>query len=117
MQTQCKLGSYTYPYNPPDDKNPRIKLVSLTDTMVGRIVTDWGTSASRQDIEQSWDTMDAEFFSELDTRAVQGGTLTFVDQFNVSYTVVAIPPTYDRIVPGGEAYINVKFKLHVLSKP
>lgn len=118
MQSLCKLGNVTYPYNPRgDDKNPRVKPVSLTETLVGRVVTDWGTNPSRQDIDQSWPMMDAEFFTQLEALSVQAGTLTFIDQLEVTYTVVVLPPTYDRIIPGGEAYENVRLKMHVVSKP
>ncbi len=114
---QCQLGNYTYPYNPPEDVNPRVKAVSVTDTLGGRYVTDWGSHPSRQDITQTWPLMETAFFLALDTLAALGGTLSFRDQNNTFYTVVALPPTYDRILPGRDAYSNVQLKLHVVSQP
>lgn len=117
-QQRCQLGGYTYPYNPPGtNSNPLVRAVSVTEALSGRYFTDWGTSASRQEINQSWPTMESAFFEALQTKAAAGGTQSYIHEDGVTYTVIVMPPTYQKTVPGGDAYLDVALRLMVVSSP
>ena len=113
----CSLGGTTYPYNPVSNKNPKNRTVAEIQTLKGRVLTDWGSDPSRQDILQQWPVMDKTFFGVLQTKALAGGTMAYIDDDGTHYTVIPNPPTFDGRTAGGDAYLNVQFKLQVVSSP
>ena len=115
--TKCILGGFTYPFNPRENTNPAVRAIVPTDTLAGRNYTDWGSHASRREITQTWPAMKPDFFNTLKAKALAGGTLSFVDDDGVSYTVMATPPTYQRKSSGGAVYVAVSFKMFVVSSP
>lgn len=114
---KCILDGYTYLYNPPENQNPAVKAVSITDTLMGRVYTIYGTDASRRDIVQKWPTMDTAFFAALEAKSMLLEPLSYTDENGTVYTVIANPPTYNNTTPGGLAYINVQFTMNVVSSP
>ena len=113
----CQLGSLIYSYNPPEKPNPPVRVVTSADTLIGRYYNDFGEIASRKEINQVWPVMDCNFYAALLAEVAIGGTLTFIDDDGTSYTVIAMTPTYTRILPQGDAYTDVKMKLSVVSQP
>ena len=114
---KCVLGGYVYPYNAPENQNPAVKAVSVTETLEGRVYTVFGSDPSRRDIVQKWPLMGAAFFDALRAKALLPGTLGYTDDDGTVYTVIALPPTYNNTTPGGRAYVNVQLTLHVVSSP
>ena len=114
---KCVLGGYSYPINPVENQNPRVKKVVATETLVGRRYTDWGADPSRQEINQTWPTMPAAMFASLKAKAALGGTLSYTDDDGTVYTVIAEFPKYQRTTPGADAYLSVVLKLWVVSSP
>ena len=116
-QTLCILGGFTYPYNPPKNALPNVRAVSITETLTGRTFTDFGVASSRRDIMQEWPVLDAATFAQFDTFGTAGGTQNYVHDDGTAYTVIVLPPTYERTTPGGDAYVNVQLKMYVVSRP
>jgi|ERR1051326_136176 hypothetical protein len=111
------LDGYTYPVAPFKNPNPDVRVVAETPTLLGRTLTDWGTDPSRKDILQSWPVLPAAQFAALNAKALAGGVLSYVDDDGSSYSVVADTPKFEAKTPGGDAYLNVSFKLMVVSSP
>ena len=117
MMTKCSLDGYAYPYNAPENQNPAVKAVAATDTLKGRNYTLWGTDPSRQEITQNWPAMKAAMFDALKAKSLLPGTLPYVEDDGTHYTVIVMPPTYRRKVPGGVGYLEVTIKMFVVSSP
>lgn len=115
--TKCVLDGYAYPYNALENQNPKVRAISATDTLEGRVYTDFGSSPSRQDIVQKWPTMDADVFEALQAKAMLGIPLSYTDDDGTIYTVLPTAPTYNNKTPGHDAYINVQFMMYVVSSP
>ena len=61
--------------------------------------------------------MDPAFFAALNSLALGTVPLDYVDDDGAQYTVIPTPPTYKQKTAGGAAYLDVTFKLYVLSSP
>ena len=124
-QSYIVLGTYTFLYNPVTQNNPPKKRVSKTATFgnPGGYFTVYqppsgGTYPLDQTIKLNWPFLEISFFNQLVTLFNQQGTLTYIDAFGTSYTVMFMDITYDSILRGGaDVMVNVTVTLNPLSQP
>ncbi len=117
-QSLCSLGSFTFRFNAPSQKNPSPKSVQHVTTLGGGVNTVWPVFQQDRVITLSWPTLNFADYNSLEAQKNLPGTLTFVDWLGVSYTVLVLDLTHDTILRGGsDAYTNVSMMLRVVSQP
>lgn len=123
-QTLCSLGGFTYLYNPYPNVNYPVKRTAYNPSFGGGFQTTYlfpgtgGTFKTDREIKQTWDYMDRSFYVELETLFEEGGTLTYVDPFGTSWTVIFTNLTYSSFLKGGDEGVEkIEVKLRVVSQP
>lgn len=113
----CQLGSYTYARNPQKGPNPARRSVTVTTTLVGTCVDDWGFIDADRVITHNWDFMPLADFNDLNAIFLAGGTVAFTDEWGVAFSeVVILSLAADFYTAGGALAAGVTLVMQVVAK-